>query len=66
LVKLGQTDKWQPAARSAPAFEGSIFRRLAQLFTLRRSLRWIVWGQILLGWLLATLFVAAATGLVQH
>ncbi len=66
LVKLGQADKWQPQPGDAPPLKGSLFRRLAQLIALRRSLRWIIWAQILLGWLLATLFVAAITGLVQH
>jgi hypothetical protein len=32
----------------------------------KSRLRWIVWLQILLGWLLATLFVAGIAGLVQH
>jgi hypothetical protein len=66
LVKLGQADKWQPDPGPAPPFKGNLFQRLAQLVALRRSLRWIIWAQILLGWLLATLFVAAVTGLVQH
>jgi hypothetical protein len=66
LVKLGQADKWQADPSCAPSAEGKLFRRLAQMITLRRSLRWIIWAQILLGWLLATLFVGAVTGLVQH
>jgi hypothetical protein len=66
LVKLGQVDKWQPEPSPAPPLTGNLFQRLAQLVALRRSLRWIIWAQILLGWLLATLFVAAVTGLVQH
>jgi hypothetical protein len=32
----------------------------------KSGLRWVVWIQILLGWRLATLFVAGVTGLVQH
>jgi len=66
LVKLGQADKWQPEPRPAPPFTGNLFQRLWQLVALRRSLHWIVWAQILLGWLLAALFAAAVTGLVQH
>jgi hypothetical protein len=31
-----------------------------------RGIRWVVWAQIILGWLLATLFVAGIGGLVQH
>jgi hypothetical protein len=35
--------------------------------TLQKSrLRWIVWIQVLLGWLLATLFLAGVSGLVQQ
>lgn len=30
------------------------------------AIRWFIWAQILLGWLLATLFVAAVSGIVQH
>lgn len=33
--------------------------------TSARFLRWFLWIQILLGWLLATLFVAGVTGIVQ-
>lgn len=32
----------------------------------RSFMRWLIWVQILLGWLLATLFVAALSGIVQH
>jgi len=47
LVKLGQTEKWQPDPISA------IY------------LRYFLWFQILLGWFLATLFVAGVTGVVH-
>ena len=30
------------------------------------AIRWFIWVQILLGWLFATLFVAAVSGIVQH
>ncbi|HTB12857.1 MAG TPA: hypothetical protein VK752_14850 [Bryobacteraceae bacterium] len=30
------------------------------------AVRWFIWTQILLGWLLATLFVAAVSGIVRH
>ena len=66
LIKLGQADKWQPDPSPAPPFKGTVLQRLGQLVALKRSLRWIIWAQILLGWLLATLFVAAVTGLIQH
>jgi hypothetical protein len=49
LVKLGQADKWQPA----PAPDGWAW------------VRWFLRGQILLGWLLATLFVAGVSGIVH-
>jgi hypothetical protein len=51
LVKLGQADKWQPDP-AAPGF--------------MRILRWCIRVQILLGWLFATLFLAAVSGIVQH
>jgi hypothetical protein len=50
LVKLGQADKWQPD----PANEES------------RPLQRIIWLQNIAGWLLATLFVAALSGVVQR
>lgn len=51
LVKLGQTDKWQPN----PDADG-----------LAHYLRWFVWIQTVLGWVFAGLFAAAVSGLVQH
>jgi len=30
-----------------------------------RHVRWFLWGQILLGWLLATLFIAGVSGIVH-
>jgi hypothetical protein len=39
--------------------------RLSKLGTSGRFLRWFVWFQILLGWLLATFFIAGVTGLVR-
>jgi len=51
LVKLGQTDHWQPRPlRSTRAL----------------CLRWFRWIQILLGWLLAGLFAAGVARLVQR
>lgn len=49
LVKLGQAAKWQPD----PAPDGWAW------------VRWFLRGQILLGWLLATLFVAGVNGIVH-
>ncbi len=53
LVKLGQVDKWQPDPSPAVWEYAILLRRL-------------IWGQIVLGWFLATLFVAGISGLVQH
>ncbi len=49
LVKLGQADKWQPD----PAPDGWAW------------VRWFLRVQVLLGWLLATLFVAGVSGIVR-
>jgi sRNA-binding regulator protein Hfq len=65
LVKLGQTDRWQPDptpgadaahAASDPPRTSALMSRL--LFAFQRL-------QVLLGWILATLFVAGVTGIVQ-
>ena len=58
IVKLGQTEKWQPDPQITPTPPGL---RLSKRFIL-----WFVWIQILVGWILATLFVAAISGFVQH
>jgi hypothetical protein len=50
LVRLGQADKWQPNS----ARRDGMF------------LRWTIWGQNLLGWLGATLVLAALSGIVRH
>jgi hypothetical protein len=52
LVKLGQADKWQPD----PKPEGSPLPWLV---------KWFHHIQILLGWLLATLFLAGVSGIVH-
>jgi hypothetical protein len=39
--------------------------KLSRWFTSPRFLRWFLWIQVLLGWLLATLFVAGVTGVVR-
>jgi hypothetical protein len=66
LVKLGQADKWQPdlAASSHPPDRAP--SRLLRLIASSGFVRWFIWIQILLGWLFATLFVAAVSGIVQH
>lgn len=60
LVKLGQSDKWQPDPE--PRITWHLFGRA---FKWPRPLHWFVWAQILLGWLLATLFLAGIAGLVH-
>jgi hypothetical protein len=40
--------------------------RLSRLGTSARFLRWFLWIQILLGWLLATLFLAGVTGIIRR
>jgi hypothetical protein len=66
LVKLGHADKWEPNYRESSSTTGSLLRRLIAGSASGRFMRWFLWLQILLGWLLATLFVAAVSGLVQH
>jgi hypothetical protein len=72
LVKLGQTDHWQPdptpawrsTATAAPSKDSpvpqksSLLASPSFLFTFQRV-------QVLCGWILATLFVAGVTGIVQ-
>lgn len=69
LVKLGQTDRWQPdpspganvahptgAGLADPPRTATLTSKL--LFAFQRL-------QVLLGWILATLFIAGVTGIVQ-
>jgi hypothetical protein len=102
LVKLGQTDKWQPnpdlgaspsrnakwiksagrekswpvwlcwlerllvwAGLLAPIDSKAPPSRFGRFGTSPRFLRWFLWFQILLGWVLATLFVAGVTGIIR-
>jgi hypothetical protein len=53
FVNLGQKDRWMPDPNPGGAWRMSAF------------LRWFRWFQVLLGWLLATLFVAGVTGVVR-
>ena len=39
--------------------------RLSRFATSPRFLRWFLWFQILLGWLLATLFLVGVTGIIR-
>lgn len=72
LVKLGQTDRWEPdptpaghpstsqatSANTEEPPKSSLFTSPRFLFAFQRL-------QVLLGWILATLFVAGVTGIVQ-
>jgi len=69
LVKLGQTAKWQPNPErepppSSPA--GTRMQRFRRWTKSARFIRVFIWIQILLGWVLATLFVAGLSGIVHH
>jgi hypothetical protein len=68
LVKLGQVDKWQPDPSHEPTIspDGVALKRFLARSPSPRVIRWFAWIQILLGWLFATLFVAAVSGIVQH
>lgn len=66
LVKLGQADKWQPDPEPAPLSAGTWFRRFLRWTGKPRFMRVVIWVQILLSWLLATLFVAGISGLIRH
>lgn len=67
LVKLGQVDHWKPdpspdgSARFAVGHRGFSIRTLKLI----SALRVFSWAQILLGWLFATMGIAAVTGLVR-
>jgi sRNA-binding regulator protein Hfq len=73
LVKLGQTDHWQPdptpKGRSSPSGRlprGRWASWLLDLSTWPPFLFWFRRLQILFGWILATLFVAGVTGIVHR
>ena len=53
FVNLGQKDHWMPDPNPQVSRWKPGF------------LRWFRWGQVLLGWLLATLFLAGVTGVVR-
>jgi hypothetical protein len=62
LVKLGQADKWRPGLGPGSSSPTSFLGRFA---TSPGSVLWFLRIQILLGWLLATLFVAGVSGIVH-
>jgi len=67
LVKLGQTDSWQPDpnAKSSSATNRRWTARLQNWISSPRILRRFIVIQILIGWILATLFAAAVAGLIH-
>jgi hypothetical protein len=66
LAKLGQADKWQPAPQpQQPAQNRSSSEVWSKFATSPCFLIWFLRGQILLGWLLATFFVAGVSGIVH-
>lgn len=58
FVRFGQTEKWQADPDAVDHATPWILRR--------RTLRWVIWIQVIVGWLLATLFVAGISGIVRH
>jgi len=71
LVKLGQTDRWQPDPSPAARLSTGEAPQTSTLMPLKfsaltsRLLFAFQRLQVLLGWILATLFVAGVTGIVQ-
>jgi hypothetical protein len=66
LVKLGQTDHWQPEPRQDWGCRTRAHQLAPSCWGLSPSfLRVIRSAQVLLGWFFATMFVAAVTGVVR-
>ncbi|HTB86575.1 MAG TPA: hypothetical protein VK743_01415, partial [Steroidobacteraceae bacterium] len=77
LVKLGQADAWAPNPQMPPSLPAEklsflrhpakvLGRKLNRITRSPQRLQWFLWIQIILGWILATLFVAGVTGIVRH
>jgi hypothetical protein len=67
LVKLGLTDKWQADPEPTPGAPASNALQRFRYWTKSASfVRAFIWFQVLIGWVLATLFLAALSGIVQH
>ena len=68
LVKLGQVDHWKidPSPDASARLAVSRLRFSIRTLNLTRVLRVFGWAQILLGWLFATMGIAAVTGLVRR
>lgn len=68
LLKLGQEDLWQPDP-AVGSVRGRCHSRRERAFhklVAPNSLRWFRWGQILAGWILATMWIAGLAGLVRR
>ncbi len=65
LVKLGQVDRWQPTPDPHNSWGRASCPARCLTSLLGYALLWFRWIQILLGWVLATLFVAGVTGVVR-
>lgn len=67
LLKLGQADLWQPdpVVGSLRGPRDSRIERAFHMLVGPNVLRWFRWGQILAGWILATMWIAGLSGLVR-
>jgi hypothetical protein len=67
LVKLGQADRWQPNPDGPKSAKGwkNWRSNLKGIHASSVFLRRFLWFQIILGWILATFFLAGLTGLIQ-
>ena len=76
VIKLGQDERWQPdphpKTRVPPASSGRFGRAVDRLSDLvpgylvtPKCLRFLRWGMIIVGWVLAIYFVAGLTGAVK-
>lgn len=67
LVKFGQVDRWQPDPNPQRFVEclWATSSSLSICVSMAGFLRWVRWIQTLLGWILATFFVAGVTGIVR-
>jgi hypothetical protein len=66
LVKLGQVDRWQPDPNPHESARRACNPARCFPYLLGYVLLWFRWIQVLLGWALATMFVAGATGIVRR
>ena len=67
LVKLGIQDKWAPAPEMSltKCWSKDLTYPIPRAFSTPGFLRWFRWGQVCVGWILTTLFVAGVTGILR-